>query len=97
MNITFSNKADMFEAGIFAVLNEKKEALFNQGKKIYNLSVGTPDFKTAPHIVEAVSEAAKDPGNYKLPWWTFHRSYRLYRTFIKRDSRLHWMQKRSCQ
>lgn len=65
MNITFSNKADMFEAGIFAVLNEKKEALINQGKKIYNLSVGTPDFKTAPHIVEAVSDAAKDPGNYK--------------------------------
>lgn len=29
------------------------------GKKVYNLSVGTPDFKPAPHIMEAVSEAAK--------------------------------------
>ena len=35
------------------------------GKKVYNLSVGTPDFKPAPHIMEAVSEAAKDPENYK--------------------------------
>lgn len=65
MEITFSNKSQMFQAGIFAVLNEKKEALLKQGKKIYNLSVGTPDFQPAPHVMEAVSDAAKDPENYK--------------------------------
>lgn len=65
MNIKFSNKATMFDAGIFAVLNARKEELRKQGRKIYNLSVGTPDFQTPPHICEAVAEAAKDPDNFK--------------------------------
>lgn len=65
MEITFSNKSQMFQAGIFAVLNEKKEELIRQGRKVYNLSVGTPDFHPAPHVTEAVAEAAKDPENYK--------------------------------
>lgn len=65
MKITFSDKANMFEAGIFAVLNERKEELLKQGKKIYNLSVGTPDFRTPEHIMKAVEEAAKNPDNYK--------------------------------
>lgn len=65
MEITFSNKSQMFQAGIFAVLNEKKEALIKQGRKVYNLSVGTPDFHPASHVTEAVAKAAKDPENYK--------------------------------
>lgn len=65
MKIIFSKKSTMFDAGIFAVLNTKKEELAKQGKKIYNLSVGTPDFETPEHIRRAVEEAAKDPDNYK--------------------------------
>ena len=65
MDITFSERSQKFQAGIFAVLNEKKMELEKAGKTIYNLSVGTPDFKTAPHIMEAVSRAALDPENYK--------------------------------
>ena len=65
MNITFSERSQKFQAGIFAVLNEKKMELEKAGKTIYNLSVGTPDFRTAPHIMEAVSAAAQDPENYK--------------------------------
>ena len=62
---TFSNRAIKFQAGIFAILNEKKKELQEKGMTIYNLSVGTPDFPTPPHIMQAVSEAAKDPENYK--------------------------------
>ena len=51
MNITFSERSQKFQAGIFAVLNEKKMELEKAGKTIYNLSVGTPDFKTAPHSI----------------------------------------------
>lgn len=65
MKIEFSEKTKMFQAGIFAVLNQKKEELAAKGKKIYNLSVGTPDFKPAPHVMAALSEAAMDPENYK--------------------------------
>ncbi len=61
----FSRKSQMFQAGIFAVLNKKKEELEQQGRKIYNLSVGTPDFKPAPHVMAAIAEAAKNPENYR--------------------------------
>lgn len=65
MKLEFSNKANSFEAGIFAILNERKEALLKEGRTIYNLSVGTPDFKTPENVMKAVSEAALDPKNYK--------------------------------
>lgn len=61
----FSKKAEMFQMGIFAVLNEKKNELLAQGRTVYNLSVGTPDFPPAQHIIDAVTEAAKKPENYK--------------------------------
>ena len=53
------------ESGIFQMLNDKKNEVEKQGKKVYNLSVGTPDFEPAPQIMEAVAEAAKRPENYK--------------------------------
>lgn len=64
-DIRFAKRMKEYEAGIFQVLNEKKEAAERQGKKIYNLSVGTPDFPPAEHIVRAVTEAAAKPENYK--------------------------------
>ena len=48
MEVQFSEKAKRIEEGIFALLNEKKNELQAKGRKIYNLSVGTPDFKPAP-------------------------------------------------
>ena len=54
-----------FKQGIFGVLNEKKEELLREGHKVYNLSVGTPDFKPAPHVMKAMQEACKKPENYK--------------------------------
>lgn len=65
MNVEFSEKAERIQEGIFALLNEKKNELQAQGRKIYNLSVGTPDFQPAKHVMEAVSRAAMDPENYK--------------------------------
>lgn len=62
---TFSERAMHFQAGIFAVLDEKKRRLQKEGRTIYNLSVGTPDFPTPAHITQAVSRAAQDPENYK--------------------------------
>ena len=65
MQFTCSEKADMFQEGIFSILNERKEELQKRGRKIYNLSVGTPDFEPAPHVMEAVSLAARKPENYR--------------------------------
>lgn len=65
MKLTFSDKTEMFGEGIFALLNDKKIEMQKQGKKIYNLSVGTPDFEPPEHIRKAVAEAALKPENYK--------------------------------
>ena len=65
MEFIFSDKVNQMEAGIFAVLNEKKEKLMREGREIYNLSVGTPDFAPAPHVMAAVAAAAAKPENYK--------------------------------
>ena len=46
MNFEPAEKMKNFEAGIFQILDEKKKELQKQGKKIYNFSVGTPDFET---------------------------------------------------
>ena len=65
MELKFADRMKDFEEGIFQVLNEKKNERLAQGKKVYNLSVGTPDFKPAEHIVDAVVKAAQKPENYK--------------------------------
>ena len=61
----FSKRMKLFGDEIFAALNDKKVALEAQGRTIYNLSVGTPDFAPAPHIVKALTDAAADPENWK--------------------------------
>lgn len=65
MSIQFADRMKDYEAGIFQVLNDKKAEAEKRGKKIYNLSVGTPDFPPAQHVINAVVEAAKKPENYK--------------------------------
>ena len=63
--VEFSKRLDLFGAEIFAALNDKKVALEAQGKKLYNLSVGTPDFEPMPHIKQALCDAAMVSENWK--------------------------------
>ena len=65
MELNFSKKSNAMEGGIFNILNDKKKDLIARGKKVYNFSIGTPDFQPAPHIMEAMMEACKNPQNYK--------------------------------
>lgn len=60
-----SQRLDRFGAEVFASLNNKPLALKAQGKTIYNMSVGTPDFKPYDHVVEALTRAAQDPEMWK--------------------------------
>lgn len=60
-----SQRLDRFGAEVFASLNNKLLALKAQGKTIYNMSVGTPDFKPYDHVFEALTQAAQDPEMWK--------------------------------
>ena len=60
-----SKRLDRFGEEIFAALNDRRLQLEAQGRTIYNLSVGTPDFKPYDHVVKALTEAAQDPASWK--------------------------------
>ena len=61
----FSHRLDLFGPEIFAALNDKKVALEAEGRRLFNLSVGTPDFAPADHIKQALIDAARDNENWK--------------------------------
>lgn len=63
--MNFSKRMDRFGDEVFAALNEKKVELEAQGRTIYNLSIGTPDFETPEHIRRAVADAAMESKNWK--------------------------------
>ncbi len=65
MQFRQSKRLDHFKTGIFASLDEKKENMIKQGRQIYNLSIGTPDFQTPQHIMDAVTKACENPENFK--------------------------------
>lgn len=65
MEIKFAGRMDGFQPGIFNVLDDRKKERLAQGKPVYNLSIGTPDFLPEPHIVEAIAKCASDPKNYR--------------------------------
>ena len=50
----YSKLMDTFEEGIFAYLNNKKLQVEANGKKVYDLFVGTPDFKPSDSILKTI-------------------------------------------
>ena len=65
LNLQVADRMKEYEEGIFQLLDEKKAEVEKTGKKVYNLSVGTPDFPPSERIMKAVEEAARKPENYK--------------------------------
>ena len=60
-----SKLASVSKANILQVLETRRSQLAALGADIINLSVGTPDRPPAAHIMQAVTEAAPNPNNYK--------------------------------
>jgi len=65
MEIKQAKRLNHFETGIFSSLNEEKEKLIKEGKKLYNLFIGTPDFTPPQHVIDALVESAKKPESWK--------------------------------
>ena len=63
--MNFSRRLDLFGDEVFAALNARRRALEAEGRRVYDLSVGTPDFEPPSHVVEALRESAADPANWK--------------------------------
>ena len=60
-----SSRLNRFGDEVFGALNDHRLALEAQGRKLYNLSIGTPDFEAPEHIRQALISAAEDADNWK--------------------------------
>ncbi|MCK6075198.1 aminotransferase class I/II-fold pyridoxal phosphate-dependent enzyme [Paenibacillus silvae] len=60
----FAKRMNHFSEGIFTKLLDIKRRRLGQGQPVIDLSVGTPNIPPAPHIMNALCEAAADPANY---------------------------------
>ncbi|NQD64715.1 pyridoxal phosphate-dependent aminotransferase [Bacillus haikouensis] len=70
----------------FASLTEKVQKVVNEGHDVINLGQGNPDQPTPPHIVEAMREAVKSPGNHKYSPFRGQTSFKeAIAAFYKRE------------
>ena len=60
----FSKRMDHFGENIFTTLLNQKLLMEAKGQKVTDLSVGAPNIPPAPHIREALLQAAADEKNY---------------------------------
>lgn len=63
----FASRLDRFGKEIFTLLDEKKSEVEQTGRKIYNMSIGTPDFEPPSYVKEALQKAADEPNAWKYP------------------------------
>ena len=61
----FSKRLDLFGDEVFAALNARRRELEAAGRRVFDLSVGTPDFEPPAHVIEALRKSAADPANWK--------------------------------
>lgn len=64
IKVKFAKRMDYFKPGIFSILAQMKKERLSAGKEIIDLSVGTPNIPPAQHIIDALSESARDRKNY---------------------------------
>lgn len=51
-------------SAVFTILDNMRRDLEAQGTSVINLSIGNPDQPPAPHIIQALTDSAKNPANY---------------------------------
>lgn len=60
----FAKRMDCFGEGIFSKLAEIRRRKQAAGEEVIDLSIGAPNIPPAPHVMQALCEAAADPASY---------------------------------
>ena len=84
MEIKFADRMESFKEGIFTTLANIKRKRIEEGKPVYDLSVGTPDFMPDRYVMDALVEAAKNPENYKYAITDSDELIEAVKTWYKR-------------
>lgn len=62
---------------LFAEIDRLKAELIAKGVDVINLGVGDPDLPTPAHIIDKLSETAKDPVNHQYPSYSGMNDFRV--------------------
>lgn len=62
--MNFAKRMERFNTGIFSVMAELKRKEIAEGKKVVDLSVGTPNIPPTQHIIDALVQSAQNRKNY---------------------------------
>ena len=62
--MVFAKRMDCFGEVIFSKLAEIRRRKEAAGEEVIDLSIGAPNIPPAPHVMQALCEAAADPASY---------------------------------
>ena len=65
MRMVLSSKMEQFGEEVFTGLDIKRRKLEQRGRRVYNLSIGTPDIEAPEEVRRALASAAEEPGAWK--------------------------------
>ncbi len=60
----FAKRLDFLQANVFADMDRAKAKARAAGKDVIDLSLGSSDLATAPHVIEAISQSLQDPSTH---------------------------------
>nr|WP_199192411.1 LL-diaminopimelate aminotransferase [Chlorogloea sp. CCALA 695] len=60
----FAKRIDFLQANVFADMDRAKAKARAAGKDIIDLSLGSSDLATAPHVIEAITQSLQDPSTH---------------------------------
>ncbi len=65
--MNLARRIEKLPAYLFAEISRKVAEKRAQGVDVISFGIGDPDLPTPPHIIEALSGAARDPANHRYP------------------------------
>lgn len=67
MTFRGSKRLNQLGSAIFSEMAEWKREVMNQGVDVIDLGIGSPDLPPSQRIIEAMTEAVRNPANYGYP------------------------------
>src|SRR5215831_5877073 len=76
MKIELASRIKELPPYLFARIDALKNEERKKGRDLIDLGIGDPDLPTPPHVVEALAQAARDPGTHRYPSYVGMESFR---------------------
>ena len=86
MKIELANRIRELPPYLFARIDALKNEERKKGKDLIDLGIGDPDLPTPPHIVAALTEAARDPSTHRYPSYVGMEDFRKAAADVHADA-----------